>query len=111
MAIPIIPALATTVVIGRKIQKTEKVAQIVKNTWPLLGNIATKSISAIARVLNRMSILLREECSASAIWHAARTAIDESVRVNPQFVTQVLGTNMSKESAINFFAKLFELLI
>lgn len=111
MALPIIPIVTGTIMVGRKVQKVSKVADTIRRTWPALSQVATNSISAIARVLNRMSVLLGEHSSASAIWQAARTAIEESVRVNPQFVAQVLGNGMSKETAINFFAKLFELLI
>ncbi|MCM1081520.1 MAG: hypothetical protein NC343_07200 [Muribaculum sp.] len=111
MALPIIPIAVGTVMICRKVQKVAKVSDTIRRVWPTLSGVATKSINAIARVLNRMSVLLGEQSSSSSIWAAARTAVEESVRVNPQFVTQVLGSGMSKETAINFFAKLFELLI
>lgn len=112
MPLPIIVAGAVTAItIGRKVQKVSKVLGVIQRTWPALSQTASKSIPAIARVLNRMSVLLGEQRNASAIWNAARTAIDESVRVNPQFISQVLGSSMSKESAMSFFAKLFELLL
>lgn len=111
MAGPVIPIIVGAVMIGRKVQKAAKVADIIRRTWPIFGRVASNSITAIVRILNRMSVLLGEQRSASAIWHAARTAVEESVHVNPQFVTQVLGNGMSKQTAIDFFAKLFELLI
>lgn len=111
MAGPIIPIAIGAVMIGRKVQKTAKIADTIRRTWPILSNVASNSISAIARVLNRMTVLLGEHQSANAIWNAARTAVEESVRVNPQFPAQVLGPNITKETAIKFFANLFELLI
>ncbi len=111
MAYQIIPVVAGTVVIYRKVQKVAKVADTIRRVWPAMSAVATRSISAIARVLNRMSVLLGEQRGATSIWAAARTAVEESVRANPQFVSQVLGSGMSKHTAINFFAKLFEFLI
>lgn len=109
MAIPIIPIVVGTVVIGRKVQKATKVAETICRSWPTLTNVASKSISAIMRVLNRMSVLIGEQ--RNAIWQAAKTSVDETIRVNPQFVTQIFGNGMSRQSVIDFFAKLFELLL
>lgn len=111
MAIPIIPIVVGTVVIGRKVQKATKVAETICRSWPTLTNVASKSISAIMRVLNRMSVLIGEQRNANAIWQGAKTAIDETIRINPQFVTQIFGNGMSRQSVIDFFAKLFELLL
>lgn len=111
MAIQIIPIVVGTVMIGRKIQKATKVYETICRSWPILTNVASKSISAIMRILNRMSVLIGEQRNANAIWQAAKTAIDETIRVNPQFVPQIFGNGMSRQSAIDFFAKFFELLL
>ena len=95
----------------RKVQKVAKVSETIRRVWPTLNIVATRSISTIARILTRMSVLLGERHSASDIWNAARVAVEEYIRVNPQFVTQVFGPGMAKRNAIDFFAKLFELLI
>lgn len=81
MALPIIPVAVGTVMIGRKVQKVVKVSDTIIRVWPALSSVATKSINAIVRVLNRMSVLLGEQSRYSSIWAVARTVVEESAAI------------------------------